>query len=91
MAEVETLTRIPLSPLRDRFFALEARGLMSRGQIARGLGWYRNAPACARVRGISRVADTGRVSRLLTQRAVGYEIAVKLCRLLAMDPFEAGV
>ncbi len=57
-----SLTYVPVAPFRERFVLLESRGVLTRGAVARALGWVRKAPAKDRLRGRSGL-DTGRVSR----------------------------
>jgi hypothetical protein len=95
MRSRESLDRVPVEPFQERFRELEARGLISRGEIARALGWYRRPSPSSTAR--DTVQDTGRVSRTLglataqARRSVSYELGVQLCRILGMDPHEAGV
>lgn len=85
--------RVPVGPLRDRFEFLERRYGWTAADVARDLGWWRNATK----------ADVSRVKRSLglsvhhaegrqrMQQYTSYDQAVRLCRALDMDPFEAGV
>ncbi len=90
--------RVPVEPFQERFLELERRGLISRTEIAKRLGWVRRPPAYMRTRGhIEPIPDTGRVSRVLglkagaPQRSVAYEIGVRLCDVLQLDPVDCGV
>ena len=88
---------VSLEPIRARFLHLEAVGSITRGDVARALGWLRSAPPSQRAGGRCTMVDTGRVSRVLgikgerPQQSVCYDTAVKLCRVLSMDPVDAGV
>ena len=96
MARADRLDYVPLEPLQRRFADLVAADAISATEVARRLGWLRNAPPSQRSRS-ERVPDTGRASRLLrtdrciTQRRVKYETAADLAEVLGLDPFEAGV
>lgn len=92
----DSLDRVPVDPFQARFLHLEERGLITRGDVARALGWYRNPPS-GRQRAPEKIVDTGRVTRVLglkatnPQRRVSYDLGVRLCSILGLDPFEAGV
>ena len=90
--------RVPVEPFQERFLELERLGLISRTEIARQLGWVRRPPASRRAHGcLDPIPDTGRVSRILglksgaPQRSVAYEIGVRLCDVLQLDPVDCGV
>ena len=90
---------VDLEPLRARFLELESNNLMSRTELARALGWYREPSSgnqrSHRYHGL--VPDTGRVTRVLglksghPKRQVSYDNAVRLCRALHLDPVDVGV
>jgi hypothetical protein len=90
--------RVPVAPFQERFLELERLGLMSRTEIARQLGWMRRPPASMRAQGhVEPIPDTGRVSRVLglkaraPQRSVAYDMGVRLCEVLQLDPIDCGV
>ena len=96
--ELPPLTRIDVRPFQQRLLALERDELISRSEVARRLGWFRQAPGHRReTRGAKLVPDTGRVTRLLglkatqPQRSMSYENAVRFCRALDLDPVDVGV
>ena len=77
---------------------LERAGIISRTEIARRLGWVRNPPRSVRARGcLAPIPDTGRVTRILglkasrPQKTVAYELGVRLCEMLQLDPVDCGV
>lgn len=90
---------VDLEPLRARFLELESNDLISRTELARVLGWYREPSSgnqrSQRHHGL--VPDTGRVTRVLglksgqSKRHVSYDNAVRLCRALHLDPVDVGV
>lgn len=103
-ARVETLTRVPNAPLRERFLAMEAAGEVTANSLALALEWRPPPNRATPGRG-----DTQRVRRSLglvenrdgkgpngertptIRRTVKYETAVKIAFALGMDPWEAGV
>jgi len=93
-----TTDRVPVELFQQRFLELESAGLISRTEIARRLGWVRRPPASMRARGcVDLIPDTGRVSRILglktagPQKSVDYELGVRLCEVLQLDPVDCGV
>lgn len=98
VAAYPSLDRVPVGPFRIRFVQLERRGVMSRTELARVLGWSRRPPASMRRRGhVHAIPDTGRVSAVLgmkagsAKRTIAYDTAVRLCRALDMDPVDCGI
>jgi predicted RNA methylase len=92
------IDRVSVAPFQRRFLELERAGLTSRTEIAKRLGWVRRPPASMRARGcVDLIPDTGRVSRVLglkavePQKSVGYEVDVRLCEVLQLDPVDCGV
>lgn len=92
------IDRVPVEPFQRRYLELERAGLISRTEIAKRLGWVRRPPASMRARRCADlIPDTGRVSRVLglkavePQKSVGYEIGVRLCEVLHIDPVDCGV
>ena len=91
------LTRVPVGPFRDHFLRLERCGAITRGEVARALGWFRRPSACNRRVGTQVSVDTGKVSRTLglsttqARRTVSYETGVALCEVLGIDPVDVGV
>lgn len=90
--------QIPLTPLRERFAYLEERYGITAADIARELGWTRKKRArdgaldVTRVkRALGLVENHDRGGCTYVQQYTSYEQAVRLCRALDMDPFEAGV
>jgi hypothetical protein len=76
---------------------MERCGAITRGEVARALGWFRRPSACDRRRGLKLAADTGKVSRILglstsqARQTISYETGVALCGVLGLDPVDVGV
>jgi hypothetical protein len=94
---VSTSTRVSIAPLTARFQYLERRYGWTAYRVAEDLNWTRKEKGTVKF-------DTTRVRRTLglvdkvdgrgnrgTQQYTSYDQAVRLCRALDMDPFEAGV
>lgn len=86
---------VPVDPFRERYNALHARGEMDPTKLAKELGMTRTDSRTRR-----RYPDVSRAQRLIGVKAdsggrfksaVEYEVAVKLCAALHLDPHEAGV
>jgi hypothetical protein len=89
---------VPVGPFQRHFLRLEKEGALSRGLVARELGWFRRpSPSTRSSRSVEEVADVGRVTRLLglsaakPRKSINYETGVRLCRILGVDPVDVGV
>jgi hypothetical protein len=87
--------RVSNEPLRERFRQLQRVYGISASDICKEMGWTRadHGPDTSRLMrtlGLSPHYGTKRASNRL-QAFCSYDQAVRLCRALDMDPFEAGV
>lgn len=87
---------VPVDPFRERFEKLREKEELSLSEVAHRIGWT-NRPSKLHPEG---VPDTTRVARVLGiapdhggkhRVRISYENAVRFCRALHIDPFEAGV
>lgn len=83
---------IPVEVFRDRFLKLQARDGLTYGQLARRLDYFeRGRPDINRARrdiglGLCHYRGRGHFKQV-----VSYDMAVRLCRALDLDPFECGI
>jgi len=93
---------VPVAPLREQFLIRTAREKsFTAEQVAIDLGWMfgENSRRNGKARGDSTrvrrrlglLAESQRDGRHSVRRYMGYDQAVEFCRVLDLDPFEAGV
>lgn len=92
---------VAVEPLRERFLALQASGQITAKGLARELGWYRRASRSSPRQSI--VPDGQRARRALGvsaqfirgshfyRRHINRELAMRLCTILGLDPWEVGL
>lgn len=102
--KIECMDLVPVAPFQERFLHLRARGEMTVGTLCREMGWTRilTEEQARRERRQSCVQpDTSLAQRHLGLKGhstsgvarafIPYEMAERLCRVLGMDPHEAGI
>lgn len=83
---------VPNEALRKRFEHLNGQGYLTTTDLAKELQWTSSGKwDTSRVRRVLGLATWKRRGGERRQDFVTYEQAVRLCRALDMDPYEAGV
>lgn len=99
--ETEACRQVPVAPFRDRFEELRRKNLLTMGQLCQHMNWtYVERNRSGRHARPRRRADTTTGRRRLGLSAhhtcsrpaetIDYDIAVRLCGVLGLDPHEAG-
>lgn len=100
--QVDECRQVPVAPFRERFEELRQMNLMTMGQLCQHMGWtyvernrsgrhHRDRKRPDTTTGRRRLGLAKHYSCVQPTETVDYEIAVRLCRVLGLDPHEAGV
>jgi len=79
----QPLRRVPTQPLIEAFH----RSRLSKCELAKRMGHTRRAKSPNGIR----QADTSPVYRILSQRTMNYETALRMARALNLDPVDANL